>query len=85
MTSLSEFGVLYSFTLKERSFTKPKKELSAGTASEPSMVPGKEGFVSNFFLTNGKNGFVQKVQYETFTEKRLRGFARNVQYETILK
>jgi hypothetical protein len=70
---------------KKRNFTKPKKELSAGTASEPLVVSEKEGFVPNFFLMNGKNGFVRKVQYETFTEKRLKGFARNVQYETIPK
>ncbi len=76
---------LYIHSKKKRNFTKPKKELSAGTASEPLVVSEKEGFVPNFFLMNGKNGFVRKVQYETFTEKRLKGFARNVQYETIPK
>jgi hypothetical protein len=70
---------------QKRFFTKPKKDLTAGTAAKPLMVWQKDGFVWNFFLVNGKNGFVHKVPYETFISKCTKGFVCIVLYRTFIK
>jgi len=47
-----------------------------GTRSDPFLVPQKKGFARNLSLIHQKNGFVRKVQYETFSRKSLKGFVQ---------
>ena len=44
------------------------------------MVLQKKGFARNLSLIHRKNGFVRKVQYETFSRKISKGFVPIVSY-----
>ncbi len=72
------------YTVKKRFFTKPKKDLTAGTRAEPHLVSSEEGSVWNFswwvgkmvlytrFLTKPLPEKIQKTLHARFGTKTLK-------------